>query len=126
MASISQDISIQVNNSLNKELEFTLLGGTQDPSNGQANAKTLYEWDLSGESLTNCTTVKIKASTVDNPTIIEYSVVNQDGDIPNLQVVVNLLNTLNLGTFNLDGNTIFILDDVNVFGTLSVFNFTRF
>ena len=120
MASISQDISIQVNNSLNKELEFTLLGGTQDPSNGQANAKTLYEWDLSGESLTNCTTVKIEASTVDNPTIIEYSVVNQDGDIPNLQVVVNLLNTLNLGTFNLDGNTIFILDDINVFGTLSV------
>ena len=120
MASISQDISIQVNSTLNREADFTLLGGTQDPSNGQANAKTLYEWDLSGESLTNCTTVKIEASTVDNPTIIEYSVVNQDGDIPNLQVVVNLLNTLNLGTFNLDGNVIFILDDINVFGTLSV------
>ena len=120
MASISQDISIQVNSTLNREADFTLLGGTQDPSNGQANAKTLYEWDLSGESLTNCTTVKIEASTVTNPTIIEYSVVYQDGDIPNLQVVVNLLNTLNLGTFNLDGNVIFILDDINVFGTLSV------
>ena len=120
MASISQDISIQVNSTLNREADFTLLGGTQDPSNGQANAKTLYEWDLSGESLTNCTTVKIEASTVENPTIIEYIVVNQDGDIPNLQVVVNLLNTLNLGTFNLDGNVIFILDDINVFGTLSV------
>lgn len=120
MASISQDISIQVNSTLNREADFTLLGGTQDPSNGQANAKTLYEWDLSAESLSNCTTVKIEASTVDNPTIIEYSVVNQDGDIPNLQVVVNLLNTLNLGTFNLDGNVIFILDDINVFGTLSV------
>jgi len=120
MASISQDISIQVNSTLNREADFTLLGGTQDPSTGQANAKTLYEWDLSAESLINCTTVKIEASTVTNPTVIEYVAVNQDGEIPNLQVVVNLLNTLNLGTFNLDGNVIFILDDINVFGTLSV------
>ena len=120
MAGISQDISIQVNNSLDRKATVTLLGGTQDPSNGQANAKTLYEWDLSAESFSNTTVVEIQASTVTNPEVITYTVVNQDGEIRSLQTVLNLLNTLNLGTFNIDGNTIFILDDINVFGELSV------
>lgn len=120
MAGISQDISIQVNNSLDRKATVTLLGGTQDPSNGQANAKTLYEWDLSAESFSNTTVVEIQASTVTNPEVISYIAVNQDGEIRSLQTVVSLLNTLNLGTFNLDGTTIFILDDINVFGELSV------
>ena len=73
MAGISQDISIQVNNSLNRKATVTLLGGTQDPSNGQANAKTLYEWDLSAESFSNTTVVEIQASTVTNPEVITYT-----------------------------------------------------
>lgn len=120
MAGISQDISIQVNNSLDRKATVTLLGGTQDPSNGQANAKTLYEWDLSAESFSNTTVVEIQASTVTNPEVISYRAVNQDGEIRSLRTVVSLLNTLNLGTFNLDGTTIFILDDINIFGNLSV------
>jgi hypothetical protein len=120
MAGISQDISIQVNNSLDRKATVTLLGGTQDPSNGQANAKTLYEWDLSAESFSNTTVVEIEASTVANPEVISFRAVNQDGEITSLETVVSLLNTLNLGTFNLDGTTIFILDDINVFGGLSV------
>lgn len=120
MAGISQDISIQVNNSLNRKATVTLLGGTQDPSNGQANAKTLYEWDLSAETFSNTTVVEIQASTVTNPEVITYTAVNQDGEVRSLQTVLNLLNTLNLGTFNLDGNTIFIVDDINIFGEISV------
>ena len=120
MAGISQDISIQVNNSLDRKATVTLLGGTQDPSNGQANAKTLYEWDLSAETFSNTTVVEIEASTVANPEVILFRAVNQDGEITSLETVVSLLNTLNLGTFNLDGTTIFILDDINVFGGLSV------
>ena len=120
MAGISQDISIQVNNSLDRKATVTLLGGTQDPSNGQANAKTLYEWDLSAESFSNTTVVEIQASTVTNAEVITYTAVNQDGEIRSLETVVNLLNTLNLGTFNLDGTTIFILDDINIFGSLFV------
>jgi hypothetical protein len=120
MAGISQDISIQVNNSLDRKATVTLLGGTQDPSNGQANAKTLYEWDLSSETFSNTTVVEIEASTVANPEVILFRAVNQDGEITSLETVVSLLNTLNLGTFNLDGTTIFILDDINVFGGLSV------
>jgi len=120
MASISQDISIQVSNNLNREATFTLLGGTQDPSNGQANSKNLYEWDLSSETFSNTTVIEIQASTVESPDIVTYTATNPDGVIADLQTAVNLLNTLNLGVFNLDGNVIWILNDINIFGDLFV------
>lgn len=120
MASVKSDISLQIKNNLNRTATFSILGGTQDPSNGQANAKTIYEWDLTAETFANTTVVRIEASTIDNPVIINYEVQNQDGAITDLETVVRLLNTLNLGVFNLDGNTIWIIDDINIFGNLEV------
>ena len=120
MASVKSDISLQIKNNLNRTATFSILGGTQDPSNGQANAKTIYEWDLTAETFANTTVVRIEASTIDNPVIINYEVQNQDGAITDLKTVVRLLNTLNLGVFNLDGNTIWIIDDINIFGNLEV------
>ena len=120
MANVKSDISLQVKNNLNRTATFSILGGTQDPSNGQANAKTIYEWDLTAETFANTTVITIEASTITNPVIINYEVQNQDGAITDLQTVVRLLNTLNLGVFNLDGNTIWIIDDVNIFGNIEV------
>ena len=120
MASVKSDISLQIKNNLNRTATFSVLGGTQDPSNGQANAKTIYEWDLTAESFANTTVVTIEASTIDNPVIINYEVQNQDGAVTDLETVVRLLNTLNLGVFNLDGNTIWIIDDINIFGNIEV------
>ena len=120
MASVKSDISLQIKNNLNRTATFSILGGTQDPSNGQANAKTIYEWDLTAETFANTTVVTIEASTIDNPTIINYEVQNQDGAVTDLETVVRLLNTLNLGVFNLDGNTIWIIDDINIFGDIEV------
>ena len=120
MASVKSDISLQIKNNLNRTATFSILGGTQDPSNGQANAKTIYEWDLTAETFANTTVVTIEASTIDNPTIINYEVQNQDGAVTDLETVVRLLNTLNLGVFNLDGNTIWIIDDINIFGNIEV------
>ncbi|MHA1475449.1 MAG: hypothetical protein ACTSQ5_09700 [Promethearchaeota archaeon] len=120
MASVKSDISLQIKNNLNRTATFSILGGTQDPSNGQANAKTIYEWDLTAETFANTTVVTIEASTVTNPVIINYEVQNQDGAITDLETVVRLLNTLNLGVFNLDGNTIWIIDDINIFGNIEV------
>lgn len=120
MASVKSDISLQIKNNLNRTATFSILGGTQDPSNGQANAKTIYEWDLTAESFANTTVITIEASTIDNPVIINYEVQNQDGAITDLETVVRLLNTLNLGVFNLDGNTIWIIDDINIFGNIEV------
>ena len=120
MASVKSDISLQIKNNLNRTATFSVLGGTQDPSNGQANANTIYEWDLTAESFANTTVVTIEASTIDNPVIINYEVQNQDGAVTDLETVVRLLNTLNLGVFNLDGNTIWIIDDINIFGNIEV------
>ena len=120
MASVKSDISLQIKNNLNRTATFSILGGTQDPSNGQANAKTIYEWDLTAETFANTNVLTIEASTITNPTVITYEVANQDGAVTDLQTVVRLLNTLNLGVFNLDGNTIWIIDDINIFGNLEV------
>ena len=60
MASVKSDISLQIKNNLNRTATFSILGGTQDPSNGQANAKTIYEWDLTAESFANTTVVTTK------------------------------------------------------------------
>lgn len=120
MAGVKSDISLQIKNNLNRVAKFSILGGTQDPSNGQANAKTIYEWDLSAETFANTNVLTIEASTVTNPTIITYEISNQDGAIEDLKTVVRLLNTLNLGVFNLDGNVIWIIDDINIFGSLEV------
>ena len=120
MASVKSDISLQIKNNLSRTATFSILGGTQDPSNGQANANTIYEWDLTAETFANTTVVTIEASTITNPVIINYSVQNQDGAVTDLETVVRLLNTLNLGVFNLDGNTIWIIDDINIFGNIEV------
>ena len=93
MAGVKSDISLQIQNNLNRRVKFSILGGTQDPSNGQANAKTLYEWDLSTETFANTTVLSIEASTVTNPTVITYEVSNPDGAIEDLETVVRLLNT---------------------------------
>jgi hypothetical protein len=120
MASVKSDISLQIKNNLNRTATFSILGGTQDPSNGQANAKTIYDWDLTAETFANTNVLTIEASTITNPTVITYEVANQDGAITDLKTVVRLLNTLNLGVFNLDGNTIWIIDDINIFGNISI------
>lgn len=120
MASVKTDISLQIKNNLNRTATFSILGGTQDPSNGQANAKTIYEWDLTAETFANTTVITIEASTITNPVIINYEVQNPDGAITDLKTAVTLLNTLNLGVFNLDGNTIWIIDDINIFGNIEI------
>ena len=121
MASISGNINIQVKNNLDREANFSLLGGVQDPTNGQANATTLYEWDLSTEPFVNKEAVQIQARNVENNDLITYTVENPEGEITNAQTVVDLLNTLLIGEFNVkDNTTVWIINDLNVYGDLTV------
>ena len=121
MASITGNINIQVKNNLDRNANFSLLGGTQDSTNGQANATILYEWDLSSETFINKECVEIQARSTQNSNLETFTVSNPDGEIDNAQTVVNLLNTLLIGEFNLkDGNIIWIINNDNVYGDLSV------
>jgi len=38
-----------------------------------------------------------------------------------VQMVLEALNSLNLGIFNRVGNSIFIIDRINIFGNLTIF-----
>ena len=118
MASIKQDISLQVVNNNFYATKFSLLGGTQDPSNGQANSTIFYEYDLTAETFIGTVGVSIQASTVTNPTVFTYTT---NGDITDVGAVLNALNSLNLGIFNRGGNSIFIIDRINIFGNLTIF-----
>ena len=121
MPSIEGNINIKVTNNLDREANFSLLGGTQDSTNGQANATTLYEWDLSSEIFVNKEAIQIQARNTTNPNFITYTVENPEGEITDAHTVVNLLNTLLIGEFNVkDNTTIWIIDDINIFGDLSV------
>ena len=94
------------------------MGGTQDPSNGQANSTLFYEYDLTAETFIGTVGVSIEASTTINPTIFTYTT---NGDITDVGMVLKALNSLNLGIFNRIGNTIFIVDRINIFGNLTIF-----
>jgi hypothetical protein len=120
MASIKQDISLQVENNNFYPLRFSLLGGTQDPSNGQANSTIFYEYDLTAETFIGTFGVSIEASTITNPTVFTYTT-NQHGAVTDVKMVLKSLNSLNLGIFNIEGNRIYIIDRINIFGNLTIF-----
>ena len=120
MASIKQDISLRIENNNFYATKFSLLGGTQDPSNGQANSNLLYDYDLTAETFIGTFGVSIEASTITNPTVFTFTT-NQYGAITDVQMVLEALNSLNLGIFNRIGNTIFIIDRINIFGNLTIF-----
>lgn len=120
MASIKQDISLQIQNNNFYPTKFSLLGGTQDPSNGQANSTIFYDYDLTAETFIGTFGVSIEASTITNPTIFTFTT-NQYGAITDVQMVLEALNSLNLGIFNRIGNTIYIIDRINIFGNLTIF-----
>lgn len=116
MARIKESISLKVKNNLNRVVKIPVMGGTQDPSNGQANATTLYEFDLSSENFIGIQSVSILVSTITNSTPVLYE--KNSINISNTKDVVDILNDFNVGVFNYQGTTIFINNDINIYGRI--------
>lgn len=116
MARIKESISLKVKNNLNRKVKIPVMGGTQDPSNGQANATTLYEFDLSSENFIGIQSVSILVSTITNSTPVLYE--KNSINISNIKDVVDILNDFNVGVFNYQGTTIFINNDINIYGRI--------
>ena len=113
--SIKDTINIRVSNNTALTQNVNLLGGTADPLGVPPHL--LYQWDLSTETYFGSVTAEIVISSTANPTPVIYTVpVNGY----NIQAVAFALNTLNLGTFQVNGNIIYVSNDFYIYGTLTV------
>jgi len=112
---MKDNINIGVRNNTNLPQNVNLLGGTSDPLG--VPPSLLYQWDLSNETFSGTVTAKIIISNTSNPTPVTYTVqVTQ----LNVSGVAYALNTLNLGIFQFNGNTIYVSNDYYIYGALSV------
>ena len=112
---MESSINIGVRNNTSLPQNVNLLGGTSDPLG--VPPSLLYQWDLSNEIFLGTLTAKIIISNTSNPTPVTYTVqVTQ----LNVSGVAYALNTLNLGVFQVNGNTIYVSNDYYIYGALSV------
>ena len=112
---IKDTISVRVRNNTAFVQNVNLLGGTADPLGVPPHI--LYQWDLSSETYFGSVTATIIISTTANPTPVTYTVpVNGY----NIQAVAFALNSLNLGTFQVSGNIIYVSNDFYIYGALTI------
>ena len=112
---IKDTINVRVRNNTAFVQNVNLLGGTSDPL--AVPPSLLYQWDLSNETFAGTVTAKIIISNTSNPTPVTYTV--QVSQL-NVSGVAYALNTLNLGVFQVNGNTIYVSNDYYIYGALSV------
>ena len=100
-------INLKITNNVPSELPISILGVIQDP-NALNNIKTVYEFDLSGETFSSFLFV-FTYSTIAQPSVnINYFFNNPT---PTIQGYVDDLNTLNVGYFTYNGTTIYMLSN---------------
>jgi hypothetical protein len=100
-------INLKITNNVPLELPISILGVIQDP-NGFNNIKTVYEFDMSGETFSSFLFV-FAYSTIAQPSVnISYFFNNPT---PTIQGYVDDLNTLNVGYFTYNGTTIYMLSN---------------
>jgi hypothetical protein len=115
---ITDNITLKVQNNVRFQANVPILGGVQDPTNGQVNSNTLYEWDLSTETFVGITTVSLIVATVTNPTFQTYT--QTVGAVTSVEQVVDILNSFNVGLFNFSGTTIWITNGINIYDKLGL------
>jgi hypothetical protein len=116
MKSVNQNINLRLQNNTALPQDINIFGNIPN-INSANNINTVYEWDLSGQSYVASTSVEISISSTSNPTPITYSVVLLGN---NIQGVADALNTLNLGIFQVSGNTMYVLNDFYIYGNLAI------
>lgn len=114
MAFIKDSIALKITNDTTFKATIPIMGGNNDK--GQVNSNILYDYDLTLETFIGVTSVTIQVSTITNPVIQNYSITNTNVD--SVKRVVDLLNTLNVGIFNYQGDIIWITSNVNIYGNL--------
>jgi hypothetical protein len=100
-------INLKITNNIGAELPISILGVIQNQDSFN-NINTVYEFDLSGETL-NSVLFVFAYSTIAQPSVnIQYFFNNPT---PTIQGYVDDLNTLNVGYFTYYGTTIYMLSN---------------
>jgi len=119
---LRETLSFNITNNLNAEIPVSLFGNLGDV-NDNSNATTSYQWNVTGFSITNETTVTLQYAPVNS---VSFQTVVATFSGTQLQNIVDALNALNIGTFfiNVTGGNTFITNYSNDFayGNLTIVN----
>lgn len=102
-----KSINLKISNNTGVELPISILGVIQNP-NGFNNINKVYEFDMSGETLSSVN-FTFRYASVLTPLVTIDVVFNSP--TPTLQGYVDKLNTLNVGYFTYSGNIIYMFSD---------------
>jgi hypothetical protein len=100
-----KSINLKVTNNTGAELPISILGVIQNPD-AFNEINTMYEFDMSGETLSSFLFIFTYA-TVSQP-LVQINV-GFNNPTPTIQGYVDDLNTLNVGYFTYTGTTIYML-----------------
>lgn len=102
-----KSINLKISNNTGAELPISILGVIQSQS-ALNNINTMYEFDLTGETLSSLLFILDYASVLAPSTTIAHFFNNPT---PTIQGYVDALNTLNVGFFTYNGNIIYMFSN---------------
>jgi hypothetical protein len=112
--------TLNIQNNVNYPIDISILGNPYNALD-TANAKTEYQWNLTGISFANNENIILQYQSVGSLGFLNYDTSYQGNTI---QDIVNALNNLNIGyfsTYTIGGNTyISTYNDDYVFGNLTI------
>jgi len=109
-------INLKITNNVPLELPISILGVIQEP-NALNNIKTVYEFDMSGETFTTSNWIFGYYSVSAPSTLLQYFFNNITATI---QGYVDALNTLNVGIFTYSGTTIYMFSNNYIGGFIKL------
>lgn len=108
------NLKIVNNTALSQDVQILGIIASTASANG---SNALYEFDLTGQNFTGVNSVTIEISNTSNPTVVSYTVAVAT---PNIQGVVDALNTLGQGNFSYQGNIVYAPSSYYIYGDLTV------
>lgn len=102
------EIALTVKNNLSTKANITLMGNMSSPGDGQINATTYWEWDLTPESFAGMTTVTLQARTTTSGPYASYTVPLATGSYSGVAIA---LSSLGMGAFLNNGPLIFTYNE---------------
>lgn len=108
------NLKIVNNTALSQDVQILGIVASTASANG---SNALYEFDLTGQDFTGVNSVTIEISNTSSPSVVSYTVAV---NTPNIQGVVDALNTLGQGNFSYQGNIVYAPSSYYIYGDLTV------